>query len=66
MPITGILLVGTDKQKAQYLPKLATGEEFAAFALTEPGSGSDAGVSYCAITELTNFIHKHNIFLQDI
>merc|ERR1712106_464252 len=39
----GILLAGTDAQKEQYLPKLATGENFAAFALTEPGSGSDAG-----------------------
>merc|ERR1719200_10857 len=39
----GILLAGTDEQKAQYLPKLATGENFAAFALTEPASGSDAG-----------------------
>merc|ERR1719325_69119 len=39
----GILLAGTDEQKAKYLPKLATGENFAAFALTEPSSGSDAG-----------------------
>merc|ERR1719511_477795 len=38
----GILLCGTPEQKAQYLPKLATGENFAAFALTEPASGSDA------------------------
>merc|ERR1719290_900201 len=38
----GILLAGTPEQKEQYLPKLATGENFAAFALTEPSSGSDA------------------------
>merc|ERR1719323_1344801 len=38
----GILLAGTDAQKEKYLPKLATGENFAAFALTEPSSGSDA------------------------
>ncbi len=38
-----ILLYGTDVQKRAVLPKLATGEEFAAFALTEPGAGSDAG-----------------------
>merc|ERR1719334_563920 len=38
----GILLAGTPEQKEQYLPKLATGEQFAAFALTEPASGSDA------------------------
>jgi len=37
-----ILLVGTEKQKMKYVPKLATGEQLAAFALTEPGSGSDA------------------------
>jgi len=38
----GILLAGTPEQKAQYLPRLASGEDFAAFALTEPASGSDA------------------------
>merc|ERR550517_1905407 len=39
----GILVAGTTEQKQKYLPKLARGEEFAAFALTEPSSGSDAG-----------------------
>ncbi|XP_045604549.1 very long-chain specific acyl-CoA dehydrogenase, mitochondrial [Procambarus clarkii] len=39
----GILLVGTPEQKAKYLPKVASGENIAAFALTEPSSGSDAG-----------------------
>ena len=38
----GILLFGTDEQKAQYLPKLATGETMAAFCLTEANAGSDA------------------------
>jgi very long chain acyl-CoA dehydrogenase len=38
----GIILVGTDAQKKKYLPRLASGEDFAAFALTEPASGSDA------------------------
>lgn len=33
---------GSDEQKARYLPALATGDKLAAFALTEPGSGSDA------------------------
>jgi very long chain acyl-CoA dehydrogenase len=33
----GILLVGNEQQKAKYLPKLASGETVAAFALTEPG-----------------------------
>merc|ERR1719175_590729 len=39
----GILLAGTPEQKEKYLPALASGENFAAFALTEPSSGSDAG-----------------------
>merc|ERR1712226_34750 len=39
----GILLAGSPEQKEKYLPRLASGEDFAAFALTEPASGSDAG-----------------------
>ncbi|MEI7295870.1 acyl-CoA dehydrogenase family protein [Paraburkholderia tropica] len=38
----GIVIDGTEEQKATWLPKLATGEVIASFALTEPGSGSDA------------------------
>lgn len=37
-----IVFFGNHEQKEQYLPKLATGELIAAYALTEPGSGSDA------------------------
>ena len=37
-----IVLFGNEEQKQKYLPKLATGELIAAYALTEPGSGSDA------------------------
>jgi len=33
---------GTDAQKQKYLPRLATGEIVSCYALTEPGSGSDA------------------------
>jgi acyl-CoA dehydrogenase len=39
----GIIIDGTPEQKAKYLPKLATGEIIASFALTEPEAGSDAG-----------------------
>ena len=38
-----ILLAGTEEQKQRFIPKLATGEWLAAYGLTEPGSGSDAG-----------------------
>ena len=38
----GILMDGTQEQKEKYLPKLATGEMIASFALTEPEAGSDA------------------------
>ena len=40
--ILPILLSGTPEQKQCYLPPLITGEKIAAFALTEPDSGSDA------------------------
>ncbi|MEO0058956.1 MAG: hypothetical protein RLZZ312_603 [Bacteroidota bacterium] len=39
MPIT---LYGNDAQKKKYVPKLASGEWFGAYCLTEPGAGSDA------------------------
>jgi alkylation response protein AidB-like acyl-CoA dehydrogenase len=35
-------LAGTDEQKERFLPRLASGEWLAAYALTEPGSGSDS------------------------
>uniref|UniRef100_A0A2L2Y0C1 Very long-chain specific acyl-CoA dehydrogenase, mitochondrial n=1 Tax=Parasteatoda tepidariorum TaxID=114398 RepID=A0A2L2Y0C1_PARTP len=39
----GILLFGNKSQKEKYLPDLAIGKKIAAYCLTEPGSGSDAG-----------------------
>ena len=39
MPIT---LYGTEEQKLKYVPKLASGEWFGSYCLTEPGAGSDA------------------------
>jgi acyl-CoA dehydrogenase family protein 9 len=38
----GLILFGNDAQKQKWLPRLATGELIAAFALTEPEAGSDA------------------------
>ena len=38
----GILIDGTEEQKRRWLPKLASGEVIASFALTEPEAGSDA------------------------
>lgn len=38
----GIIIDGTPAQKEKYLPKLASGEMIASFALTEPEAGSDA------------------------
>jgi alkylation response protein AidB-like acyl-CoA dehydrogenase len=37
-----IKLAGTDEQKERWLPRLASGEWLCAYALTEPGSGSDS------------------------
>ncbi len=40
--IMGIVFFGTPEQKEKYLPKMITGEWMGAYALTEPGAGSDA------------------------
>lgn len=50
MPIT---LYGTEDQKLKYVPKLASGEWFGAYCLTEPGAGSDAnsGKTTAELTE---------------
>jgi very long chain acyl-CoA dehydrogenase len=53
----GILLFGNKQQKEKYLPKLATGQHIAAFALTEPSSGSDAAV--CIITSSLIFLKRY-------
>ncbi len=42
LALAHILLAGNEAQKAEFLPKLAQGEVLGAWALTEPGSGSDA------------------------
>src|SRR5690348_7950660 len=38
----GVVMFGSTAQKEEWLPKLASGEVVASFALTEPGAGSDA------------------------
>jgi alkylation response protein AidB-like acyl-CoA dehydrogenase len=38
-----LLAFGTDEQRQRFVPPLASGEQLGAFALTEPGAGSDAG-----------------------
>ena len=40
-----ILLFGSEEQKREWLPELASGRQLAAFGLTEPGAGSDAGAT---------------------
>jgi short/branched chain acyl-CoA dehydrogenase len=40
-----IYLYGSDEQKQEWLPRLASGESLAAFGLTEPNAGSDAGAT---------------------
>lgn len=46
-----ILEFGNEEQKSKYLPKLATGEHLGAWALTEPGTGSDAMRMKCTATQ---------------
>jgi acyl-CoA dehydrogenase len=53
----GIVMDGTDAQKAHYLPLLASGEYIGSFALTEPDAGSDAGaVKTKAIRDGDDFV----------
>ena len=40
--VNHIFLIGTEEQKRRYLPDLASGKKIGSWALTEPGSGSDA------------------------
>lgn len=56
MPIT---LYGTEEQKKKYVPKLASGEWFGAYCLTEPGAGSDAnsGKTKAVLSEDGKYYH---------
>lgn len=53
----GIVMFGSDEQKEEWLPKLATGEAIASFALTEPNAGSDSAAVECkAIRDGDHFV----------
>ena len=53
----GIVIDGTEDQKQRYLPKLARGEMVGSFALTEPGSGSDAAsISTTAVKDGSGYV----------
>jgi acyl-CoA dehydrogenase len=53
----GIVMFGNDAQKNEWLPKLASGEMVASFALTEPGAGSDAAsVKVTAIRDGDHYV----------
>ena len=53
----GLVMDGTEEQKAHYLPKMATGEIIGSFALTEPDVGSDSGaVKTSAVADGDDFI----------
>ncbi len=64
---TPIILFGNEEQKKKYLPKIASGEFFAAFALTEPEAGSDAGnVKTKAIKDGNDYVLNGNkIFITN-
>lgn len=55
----GIILYGNEKQKQKYLPSIADGKTLTAFAITEPGSGSDAG------SIKTKAVKKGNKYILD-
>jgi short/branched chain acyl-CoA dehydrogenase len=62
-----IYLFGTEEQKRQWLPDLASGRKLAAFGLTEPEAGSDAGATRTtARLEDGNWvIHGTKIFITN-
>jgi acyl-CoA dehydrogenase len=68
--VMGIVLDGTEAQKQRWLPRLASGEWIAAFALTEPGAGSDAqAIETRAVQRGDNFVldgTKHFISRGDV
>ena len=52
-----ILLYGSEEQKQQYLPDIATGKRLAAFGLTESGAGSDvSGIKTTAVRDGDHYV----------
>lgn len=52
-----IMMFGTEEQKKHYIPKLASGEYLGAFAVTEPGAGSDvANMTTSAVEDGDHYI----------
>jgi len=68
--VMGLVLEGTEAQKRRFLPPLAAGDQIAAFALTEPGAGSDAAaIETRAVRDGDHFIlngTKHYISRGDV
>jgi acyl-CoA dehydrogenase len=68
--VMGLVLDGTDAQKQRWLPRLASGEWMAAFALTEPNAGSDAqAIETRAVREGAGWVlngTKHYISRGDV
>ncbi|MDB4969181.1 MAG: Butyryl-CoA dehydrogenase [Myxococcales bacterium] len=68
--VMGLVLAGSEEQKERWLPRLASGEWIAAFALTEPNAGSDAqAIEARAVRDGDRFIlngTKHYISRGDI
>jgi alkylation response protein AidB-like acyl-CoA dehydrogenase len=55
--VKALEMYGTDEQKSEYLPKLASGEIIGAYSLSEPDSGTDAGAMKCqAIPEGDGYV----------
>ena len=53
----GLVLFGTERQRATFLPRLVSGDTLAAFALTEPGAGSDASaIQTSAVRDGDSFV----------
>ena len=62
-----IYLFGTDEQKRDWIPPLARGERLAAFGLTEPDAGSDAGATRttAALRDGTWVVNGAKVFITN-